>query len=985
MLPLFITVLLTSFGVFRTVGHSATLEALHSFDAGPALPYSSLLHHGDGNFYGSSGYGGKFDQGAIYRVTPANDISVVISFSGRGGSAPGRRPGELIQDEAGNIYGVAHSGSAAVNSEYGTVFKITPQGAYTLLREFGDSGGSATLGGNPIGPLARDAAGNLYGVTQTGGTASKGIIFKITADGQFTVLVNFTGTSGQARGASPYGGLISDGADGFLGATHAGGANDFGVVFRVLPDGTYTVLGEFTGSSGALPGSDPRYALTPDGAGNFYGVTAGFLHPGAVFRVNANGAVTSLASMPTSVGQYPSGSLVREDSGNFLGVLSLGPRDPIIGAHYHGAIFRVTPAGVVSLVVDPGTSPSAPLVGNQPLALTPDGNGGYIGAMQVGGNTNFGTLFHISSAGEFVHVTAMPGATPSDPHGTLVADAAGNLYGVTRHGGPVGEGTVFKLTPGGSYTTLAAFTGLSGPAKGSIPFPELAIDATGNLFGTTIAGGAANSGTVFKIAPDGAFTTLVEFTGPDVGRNGEAPQGVVLDAAENIFGAARRYSPETDYDEAVVFKITPAGTFSIVGSTGAAFSHYPAGRVAVDDLGNVFGSTRPDDDDPAFLYRMAPDGTVTGISEPRDTSVPYGFVRAPDGAFYGSATTAFYNVSRSRVAKVAAAGSYSEFGLLDEAAHGSYPAGEVLVDETGNVFGTTSTGGPHGRGAIFRVSPRGVVTALYAFENDLIAPLYFARGVMRHPDGAFYGAGQRGGPGGGGFIYRVRSGPTPATLEATGVSGGNATLRAKVNAHGEPTLVVFEYGRTPGLGSETAPVNIGAGPSFLDVDAPLTGLTAGITYFYRPRATSASGAQFGDLLNTSAAYAPFDLWKISHFGNPSRADLDDPDDDGISLLLEYALTLSPTVPEVAGLPKIGISPSQRLTLTFQRDSSRTDVTLIVESAATLDGPWFPVASSFNGQPFPGESAVPGVHTVSVWDHFPIFAAESRFMRLRVTR
>jgi uncharacterized repeat protein (TIGR03803 family) len=234
--------------------------------------------------------------------------------------------------------------------------------------------------------------------------------------------------------------------------------------------------------------------------------------------------------------------------------------------------------------------------------------------------------------------------------------------------------------------------------KGSTPFPELAIDSAGNLFGTTILGGVANSGTVFRIAPDGTFTTLVEFTGAEVGENGESPQGVVIDGAGSLVGAAHRYSEDLDNDEAMVFKITPAGGFSIVGSTGVAYSHFPAGRVGVDGSGNVFGSTRPDDDDPAFLYRMAPDGTVTRISKPRDTSIPYGLVRGPDGMLYGYATSTSYNVSRSAIAKVHPNGSYSELGVLDATAHGVYPTGEVFVDETGNVFGVTSSGGPHNQG-----------------------------------------------------------------------------------------------------------------------------------------------------------------------------------------------------------------------------------------------------------------------------------------------
>ena len=187
----------------------ASFEVVHAFDPGPAVPYSALIRGTDGNFYGSSGYGGTFDHGTIYRLTPANEVSVVVSLSGRGGTTPGAGPGELFQDSMGTLYGTTHEGGLGIHSVYGTVFKVTPQGQHVLLHSF--EGDATQFGTNPVGPLGLDAAGNVYGVTMGGGIQERGTIFKISPAGQFSVLVQFSGTSGPAPGAAPYGGIVADG------------------------------------------------------------------------------------------------------------------------------------------------------------------------------------------------------------------------------------------------------------------------------------------------------------------------------------------------------------------------------------------------------------------------------------------------------------------------------------------------------------------------------------------------------------------------------------------------------------------------------------------------------------------------------------------------------------------------------------------------------------------------------------------------------
>jgi uncharacterized repeat protein (TIGR03803 family) len=962
---------------------ASTFETLYTIPSGPSVPYSPLLRGVDGNFYGSSGYGGDRNVGTIYRVTPSGAISVVISFTGQSGAVPGARPTHLIQDAAGTLYGTTFEGGPG-NTIGGTVFKVTPQGQHTLLRSF-DGHNASQLGYYPTGPLALDAAGNLYGCLRDGGAWQQGAIFKIDPNGAFTILLHFTGTDGPGRGRNPAGGLIPDGAGGFLGTTTGGGENSFGTVFRILPDGTHTVLADFAGVSAQFTGAYPDAPLTPDGAGNFYGVSKGFDYQSpSVFRINANGTFTFVAAIGSAVGQYPTGGLVREADGNFLGVLGGGPQVPGDGTHQRGCIYRVTPAGVVTIAVDPDLSPSAPIVGLFPQTLTPDGAGGYVGVMQGGGSGGSGTLFRIDAGGQFTHVSGILSGPPAWPHGSLVSDAAGNLYGTSSGGGAKGEGTVFRYTPGGVFTVLAEFTGLTGAVKGSVPYPELAIDPAGNLFGTTFFGGGANGGTVFKITPAGAFSTLKEFTDIDH-PDGATPQGVILDAAGNLFGAANR---ENDDEEGVVYQIAPSGDFSILGGTGAPYDHYAFFRLARDPLGNLFGISRPDDseNDASFLYRITPAGVVTTLKSYRGGD----YSDFPVSPFTATAGGAFHAVLlHGAIGRISASGAYSEPAKLLPALHGSSFQGELMADETGNLFGVTTNEGPNGQGALFRVSPRGLVTTLHAFGGFPITS-FRATGIMRHADGALYGTASSWG-GGNGILYRIRSGPTPTTQEAVAVSGGNATLRAKVNPHGESTVVVFEYGPTPALGSETAPVNLGSGTAFVDVAVQVTGLAPNVAAYFRPRAASATGTQYGDVLNT-ISNVPFGEWRISYFGNTAFTEFDDPDHDGVPLLTEYAFHLSPVASDAHLLPhavKMNI-PGGRLGITFTRDPSRTDITLIVESATDFLGPWTSIATSAEGQPFTGPAAIfnddssTSVHPVTVCDPAPLDVSTHRFLRVRVT-
>lgn len=329
-------------------------------------------------------------------------------------SSDGRYPwSSLIADNSGNLYGTTSFGGSTDacggyrDSGCGTVFRLAPDGSETVLHVFtGQPDGAFPMAG-----LVADANGNLYGTTASGGASNKGTVFEIAADGTESVLLSFGGK----RGVSPETRLIIDGDDNLYGTTAFGGDKNCperiepsgcGVVFKVAPDGTETVLHAFTGVG---DGNEPLGALVMDASGDLYGTTQfGGLGDGNIFEIAADG---------TEAVTY-----------TFQG--------------------------------------------------KPDG---------------------------------------ARPTGDLIIDGAGNLYGTTAFGGNdcqeslYGCGTVFRLDPNGSETVLYAFS--EGCCNGIVPYAGVVADAKGNLYGTTLFGGAAdcNCGAVFKVGPDGTETALHAF------------------------------------------------------------------------------------------------------------------------------------------------------------------------------------------------------------------------------------------------------------------------------------------------------------------------------------------------------------------------------------------------------------------------------------------------------------------------------------------
>jgi uncharacterized repeat protein (TIGR03803 family) len=362
----------------------------------PEYPSAGLVQGSDGNFYGTTAYGGSNgNNGTVFQVTTNGTLTTLVSFSGTNGSHP---VASLVQGSDGNFYGTTEYGGPNWNN--GTVFQMTPTGALTTLVSF-----NGTNGIYPAAALVQGSDSNFYGTTLLGGAYNRGTVFKMTFAGALTTLVSFNGL----LDSSPFAALVQ-GTDGnFYGTTI--GANgcwfaseDYnGTAFKMTPAGVLTTLVSFTGGNGY----NPSAGLVQGTNGNFYGTTPyggnlslnGALNNGfgTVFKMTAAGVLTTLVKFNGANGSYCVSGLVQGSDGNLYGTTDGG------GAGVGGTVFKMTPAGV------------------------------------------------------FTTLVAFNGADGSNPQGPLVQGSDGNFYGTTEYGGANGLGTVFQVTTNGTLTTLVSF------------------------------------------------------------------------------------------------------------------------------------------------------------------------------------------------------------------------------------------------------------------------------------------------------------------------------------------------------------------------------------------------------------------------------------------------------------------------------------------------------------------------------------------------
>jgi uncharacterized repeat protein (TIGR03803 family) len=307
-----------------------SLTQLHVFSSGTGglLPFSQLARDSNGNLYGTTELGGSSNAGTVFKLDKTNHETILYNFTG--GTDGGQPVAGLVRDAKGNLYGTTSSGGAA--SGLGVIFKVTPSKHETVLHTFTGK----KDGAQPMARLVMDSTGNLYGTAAGGGTAGSGVVFKLDTANHFTVLHSFS--SGK-DGAIPMADLIIDTAGNLYGTTFAGGANSLGIIFKLSPTGKETRLYTFVAAKGGAPAA----GLVQDTAGNLYGTTefGGSANGGVVFKLNTGNNVSVLHDLCSEQncadGEFPVADLILDSKGSLYGTASAG------GTGSSGIVFKVAP------------------------------------------------------------------------------------------------------------------------------------------------------------------------------------------------------------------------------------------------------------------------------------------------------------------------------------------------------------------------------------------------------------------------------------------------------------------------------------------------------------------------------------------------------------------------------------------------------------------------------------------------------------------
>jgi uncharacterized repeat protein (TIGR03803 family) len=450
---------------------ASTFSTILNFNtANGAKPAAGLIQAGDGNFYGTTAGGGSSSAGTVFQLTPAGTLNTLVNFSGTNGA--GAIPhGGVIQGSDGNFYGTTYFGGS---SGYGTIFQLTANGAgFTLntLVNFNSADGA-----NPAAGLIQGKDGNFYGTTPFGGSANEGTAFQLIPNGPGFTL-NTLVTFNFNNGANPYGGLIQGSDGNFYGTTSSvsiSGSNSFGSAFKMTTGGTLTSLATFSGANGDYPNA----SLIQGSDGNFYGTTyyGGSLGYGTVFQLTPAGALTTVVNFTSANGANPYAGLIQASDGNFYGTTYYG------GSSGYGTVFQLTPNGagftlntLVNFNSTNGANPLPGLIQGRDGGLYGTTSAG--GAVNVGTVFRFNPAatenVTFASASTIPIVASAYTITGSTLNLTLnFVPAPGTVLTVIHitGGSPISGtfsnlpngGTITATYNGGSYTFTANYSGGSG-------------------------------------------------------------------------------------------------------------------------------------------------------------------------------------------------------------------------------------------------------------------------------------------------------------------------------------------------------------------------------------------------------------------------------------------------------------------------------------------------------------------------------------------
>lgn len=333
---------------------------------------------------------------------------------------------------------------------------------------------------------------------------------------------------------------------------------------------------------------------------------------------------TSLASLSDTTGAEPS-ALGQQTNGELWVTASTE------GKFDCGTLFEATLVGKLSRFQNFDCTN-----GNEPQGLTLGTDGNYYGVTFFGGPGNGGTVIKVNPAGArtVLYKFTLDGSTGSGPVGTLALGTDGNFYGATYSSSSTNNyaGTLFKITPSGTLTTFYTFC-LHVCSDGLQPYSSPTLGRDGNFYGTTCNGGAYGTGTIYKITPQGKFTTIYSFGG--AAGDLFCPTAPLVQGKDgNFYGTT---SQSGAYNYGAVYKVTPSGTFTVLHNFDNTDGYNPVNLIQATD-GNFYGTTGGiNNEGTGSIYRMTATGTITTLHtfDGADGTTPTTLIQDTNGVLYG--------------------------------------------------------------------------------------------------------------------------------------------------------------------------------------------------------------------------------------------------------------------------------------------------------------------------------------------------------------
>ena len=370
----------------------------------------------------------------------------------------------------------------------------------------------------------------------------------------------------------------------------------------------------------------------------------------------------------------------------------------------------------------------------------------------------------------------------AEPVAAPIQASDGNLYGTTQ--GSIlcnyGCGSVFRITPNGDFTTLYTFCSQSHCADGANPTAALLQATDGNLYGTTLIGGTQSGscnfgsggcGTIFKITPSGALTTLYTFCPHQNCLDGNLPTAALVQASDgNFYGTTFEGGA---FGAGTIFKVTTTGTLTTLYSF-CAQQNCPDGRepgtlIQATD-GNFYGTTfEGGASDNGTVFRITPSGMLTTLHsfDISDGAFPEaGLVQATDGNFYGVTGAGGYYI-RGTIFRITPSGTLTTlYSFGSQQNDGVQPLAALMQASNGSLYGSTSSGGAHNGGTLFKVTLDGTLTSLYSFctEHNCTDGSSPRGGLLQAADGNLYGTTFQEGSRLRGTVFSF-TGPSPTAVQ----------------------------------------------------------------------------------------------------------------------------------------------------------------------------------------------------------------------------